>query len=131
VRFSVIYSVDVPKNMSIIPHMPCNRKPWNRTERDDQECKHRKLCALLTQRQFDRFVDDLGLQADETETMGSLGAPGFGVGWSPAISFTSGGQDIYCNAYVTPIPDDEEGYTNDEEGWKKVRSDILERYGGK
>ena len=43
--------------------------------------KHRKWVALLTRQQFDAFVSKLGLYAESTETMGSLGAPGFGFGW--------------------------------------------------
>ena len=36
-----------------------------------------------------RYREHCGLAAEDTETMGSMGAPGFDFGWAPAISFTS------------------------------------------
>ncbi|MFA5234797.1 MAG: hypothetical protein WC390_10390 [Sulfurimonas sp.] len=36
--------------------------------------------------------------------MGSLGAPGFGFGWAPAVPFQSDDCDAIQSAYVTPIP---------------------------
>ena len=78
--------------------------------------------------QFDAFVSKLGLHAESTETMGSLGAPGFGFGWSPAISFTSNDQDAITSAYVTPLPETtKEG--GDERDWQRVRDAVLSVYG--
>ena len=37
--------------------------------------------------------------------MGSIGAPSFGFGWAPAISFNGDHEDCIANAYATPIPD--------------------------
>ena len=34
--------------------------------------------------------------------MGSIGAPGFGFGWVPAISFRNDDPDAIQSAYVTP-----------------------------
>ena len=97
--FSVIYSVDVPQGISIKPYTPPQvGRLWTRTEGDEQyeysylegrweKGKHRKWAALLTRKQFDAFVEKLGLVAEDVQTMGSLGAPGFGFGWAPAISF--------------------------------------------
>jgi hypothetical protein len=138
-KYSVIYEVDVPSTRSIVPLFPRNRSPWEQTEDDGQydesyrggeweKGKHRKLCGILTQRQFDSFVEKFELTAENVETMGSLGALGFGVGWAPAIAFNSClGSGI--SAYVTPIPEDGDGCTNNEEGWQKVRREIIEKYG--
>ena len=72
---------------------------------DSENGKHRKWTGLLTRKQFDAFVNKLGLYAESTETMGSLGAPGCGFGWSPAISFTGDHEDAIVSAYVTPLPE--------------------------
>jgi len=77
--------------------------------------KQRKWCALLNREQFEQFLCQTGLVAT-SRTMGSIGAPGFGFGMAPAVSFEledCGGYDIednwdpdvWCNAYVTPCPD--------------------------
>lgn len=92
---------------------------------------HEKWCAILNERLFKQFCDDQYLYADDCETMGSIGAPGFGVGWAPAISFNSEDYEaIMVNAYVTPIPDDEDGCEDSEEGWYALRDKIIAEYGG-
>lgn len=120
--FSVIYTADyaVPtgefygenKIDDVAP--PRRRQLWELTEAHDEEAywnpdrkeRHRKWAALLTREQFEEFLRHTWLTADETETMGSIGAPGFGFGWAPAISFSydyDNGDRL--NAYVTPIPE--------------------------
>ena len=91
-QFSVIYSVDVPADESILDFAPPQVKElWHETEDDDQfgfgyleGCwkggHHRKWCAILDREQFEKFVEHCGLVADDTETMGSLGAPGCPTG---------------------------------------------------
>ena len=139
--FSVIYSVDVPANVSIKPYTPPQRPLWTRTEGDEQyeysylegrweKGKHRKWAALLTRRHFDAFVEKLGLVAEDVQTMGSLGAPGFGFGWAPAISFNSDDEDAILNAYVTPIPE-VETHLYDERDWRRVREAVLNVYGNR
>src|SRR5688572_8777557 len=115
-QFSVIYSVDVPRSERLSAFVPPRvRSLWDRTEGDESyeygylegrwtRGKHRKWCALLTREQFEEFLCQCQLYAEQTETLGSLGAPGFGFGWAPAISFTSD-QDAIQSAYVTPIPE--------------------------
>jgi hypothetical protein len=139
--FSVIYSVDVPSNVSLKPYTPPRRSLWTRTEGEEQyeygylegrweKGKHRKWTALLTRDQFDAFVEKLGLVAEDVQTMGSLGAPGFGFGWAPAISFNGDDQDAILNAYVTPIPEArKESY--DERDWRRVREAVLNVYGNR
>jgi hypothetical protein len=77
---------------------------------DDGEPDHVKVCALLTKDQFVSFVNTYCLSMEDVQTMGSIGAPGFGFGWAPAMSFNCDFPDYYDggggwgNAYVTPIP---------------------------
>ena len=137
--FSVIFSVDVPSNVSIKPYTPPQRSLWTMTEGDEQfeysylegrweRGKHRKWAALLTRKQFDSFVEKLGLVAEGVQTMGSLGAPGFGFGWSPAVSFNADDEDALLSAYVTPIPEVEKDSFN-ERDWQRVRAAIISVYG--
>jgi len=138
-QFSVIYSADVPEGVSIKDYAPPQvGRLWSLTEGDEQfeysylegrweKGKHRKWVALLTRKQFDAFVSKLSLYADSTETMGSLGAPGFGFGWSPAISFNADHEDAIVNAYVTPIPQRTKA-GGDEQDWKRVRQAVLSVY---
>ena len=137
-QFSVIYSVDVPKGVSIKDYTPPQvRNLWDRTEGDEQyeydylegdwtKGRHRKWVAILNREQFDAFIEKVGLYAEDTETMGSIGAPGFGFGWSPAISFTSDDRDAILNAYVTPLP--ETSKAGDERDWDRVRNAVLSVY---
>ena len=109
-QFSVIYSVDTPQGVSIRDYAPPQvSRLWNLTEGDEQyeysylegrweKGKHRQWVALLTRKQFDAFVSKLGLYAESTETLGSLGAPGFGFGWSPANSVHADHEDATVNA---------------------------------
>ena len=138
-RFSVIYSADVPEGISIKDYAPHQvGRLWSLTEGDDQfeygylegrweKGKHRKWVALLTRKQFDAFIDKLGLYAERTETMGSLGAPGFGYGWSPAISFTSDHENAIVSAFVTPLPETTKD-GGDERDWERVRGAVLSVY---
>ncbi len=137
-KFSIIYSADVPEDVDVMDHAPPDLKLWNQTEDDDNyeydylegEWKnghHRKWCAILDREQFDEFVEHCGLFAEDVETMGSLGAPGFGFGWAPAISFNGDDPDAIQNAYVTPLPEGKrEGC--DERDWDRVRGAVLAVY---
>ena len=137
--FSVIYSVDIPKPESITRYLPSQRHLFDQTEGDEQydygylegmwaKGKHRKLCSLLTRKQFDRFIRDTRLVAETTETMGSIGAPGCGFGPVPAISFQ--GYDEYAiqNAYVTPLPERRHSPLT-ERDWQRIRKVMLSIYG--
>jgi hypothetical protein len=71
-QFSVIYSVDVPQDVSITEYAPPSvRRLWTRTEGDQQyeysylegrweKGKHRKWVALLNRKQFDDFYLEAG-----------------------------------------------------------------------
>ncbi len=138
-KFSVIYSVDVPEDEDISRFAPPDLDLWDETEGDEQyeygylegcweNGSHRKWCTMLDREQFDEFVERCGLFAESTETMGSLGAPGFGFGWAPAISFRSDDPDAIQSAYVTPIPEVERE-SCDERDWERVRGAVLSVYG--
>jgi hypothetical protein len=138
--FSVIYSVDVPSNGDVNDFAPPKLDElWDQTEGDEEyqysylegrweEGSHRKWCALLTRDQFNDFVNACGLHAEDVQTMGSIGSPGFDSGWSPAISFTSDSQDAILSAYVTPIPEVERKHGN-ERHWDRVRNAVLAVFG--
>ena len=143
-KFSVIYSVDVPKSVKLRAYLPKQMHLFNVTEDDDQYeydylggdwkgGKHRKLCALLTRAQFEKFLSDTCLYAEDVETMGSLGAPGCGLGISPAISFNGRSEEAILNAYVTPIPDVPFVFHDDpergEKAWQRIRKAILNTWG--
>lgn len=142
--FSVIYSLDVPKGYGIKSRRPTSRA-WFQTEGDSEYeydylggkwkgGKHRKWCAMLTRAQFDKFIDDAGLYSEDVETGGSLGAPGFDVGWAPAISFYGESDDTIQSAYVTPIPMPVRGSPETmTEGrmnryWELVRKAVIRKY---
>lgn len=90
---------------------PNRRKLWKLTEANDEDTysqrwRHRKWAAILTRREFNEFIRKTWLTAESVETMGSIGAPGFGFDWAPAVAFTynnSEGQAL--GAYVTPVPE--------------------------
>jgi hypothetical protein len=142
-QFSVIYSFDIQKNAKMSDYLPSEMSLFEQTEDDDsyemgylegdwEGGHHRKLAALLDLPQFEKFLEDTELVADSVETMGSIGAPGFGFGWAPAISFDNRDpEDGFSNAYVTPVPT-EIPPDNDEEMsrvWEELKSLIVERYG--
>lgn len=151
--FSVIYSIDCAKNVHIKQFYPRNMRPWQITEDDSgmsggdyddiftRGSKHRKMCALLTKAQFLKFQNDCNIYSDDVETLGSLGAPGFGYGMAPAISFSADSfESSYGNdhedfgyiqsAYVTPIPCYPDGNQIRKDGftgrdWDRVRSVVI------
>jgi hypothetical protein len=73
-------------------------------------------------------VEKLGLVAEDVQTMGSLGAPGFGFGWSPAVSFRNDDEDAIVSAHVSPIPEVEKQAFDDRD-WQRVRAAIINVYG--
>jgi hypothetical protein len=69
--------------------------------------------------------------------MGSLGAPGFGFGWAPAISFRNDDPDAIQCAYVMPLPgvrtinqfrDKERKRPLDDNDWDRVRKAVIKQY---
>jgi len=160
--YSVIFSVDTTQKTNLLPPPAFLDNDdegdfcvWFKTEDDDQYeydyladdpddpndpyigGHHGKWCAILTQPMFDLFVAECSLLAEDCQTMGSLGAPGFGLSLAPAISFRDDETEpgiITSNAYVTPIPEDDDGYThptNEDETaelWEQIRNTIISKY---
>jgi len=139
--YSVVYSVDCPRDVSIVQFLPKQRKLFDTTEDDSsreysylggewEKGKHRKLCALLDRKQFERFLDDTGMRSEDVETMGTIGAPGFGFGIVPAIAFKGDDIDSIQSAYVTPVPEKEP--PDDEERqhriWERLRRALIKLY---
>lgn len=143
-EFSVIYSIDVPAGTSVKEYLPPCRRAWQQTEGDEQydydylegawaKGKHRKFCAMLTRKQFDRFVEKLDLHADSTQTMGSIGSPCNPLGWAPAINFNSRYGDAILSCYVIPVPSfSPEKRGGDESwqlrAWERIREAVLSVY---
>lgn len=142
-EFSIIYSVDVDTGVSLDTLTPpeYRKNGWRCTERvKDDDCpgRHRKYCAILNYEQFVRFLEYCNLVAERCRTMGSLGAPGFGFGWSPAVSFQNYYDNISQCAYVTPIPPDEpinpdplllgmpDDVTNTKPNWDEVELEMWD-----
>lgn len=98
--------------------------------------RHRKYGAVFTKDEFEQFIIDLDLKAQEVRTMGTLGAPGSAnwYGCSPAICFEDEGGS-YSSAYVTPYPDihlkHEPTDAKMERWWEMIRKAVLSRYGDK
>jgi hypothetical protein len=138
--FSVIYSADVPADIDVLDYAPPQASDlWDETEGDEQyeysylegrweEGHHRKWCAVLDRDQFNEFVERCGLVAEDVNTLGSIGAPGCGFGWAPAISFHSDDPDAILSAYVTPLPEVRKE-SLDERDWERVRGAVLSVYG--
>lgn len=139
-QFSVIYSVDTPADVDPLDYAPPQvGKLWDQTEGDGQfeygylegrweGGHHRKWVAVLTRVQFDQFTRRTGLTAEDVRTMGSIGPPGLGCGWAPAISFNGDDPDAIQNAYVTPLPEVEKDRLDDRD-WERVRGAVLAVYG--
>jgi len=78
-QFSIIYSVDVPRDIPISRFAPPHvRKLWDKTEGDEQydfsylegewaKGHHRKWCAILDKEQFEEFVNHCNLTAEANE----------------------------------------------------------------
>lgn len=111
-QFSIIYSVDLPKDTYLHRYFPPNfkRNRWIMTESGPSEYdftpkwRHRKYCGLLNFQQFCEFLEHVGIYPERVQTMGSIGSPGFGIGWSPAVAFNGSDSDVDQSAYVTPVP---------------------------
>lgn len=133
--FSIIYSIDVPEDVDPMDFAPPHVETlWDKTEGDSEfgyaylegrwaNGMHRKWCAILTRKQFDEFVSNCSLRAEDSETMGSIG-----FGWAPAISFNGTHEDAIQSAYVTPIPEIERKSPH-ENDWERVRDAVLAVYG--
>ena len=125
--YSVIYSMELFEE-ELEYHKPDNPELWVNTEDHESEeidnAQHYKYIAILNPEQFEEFIQNTRLYAEDVETMGSIGAPGYGIHWAPAISFVST-RDAFLSAYVTPNPKNPE----DGQHWDKIQEQIITKYG--
>ena len=143
-RFYVIYSFDILRELSVQSLKPPFIKRWTLTEQDDQydydylgkeyeNGKHRKYVAELSKKQFKQFIEEQSLYCDEVETMGSLTE----FGLLPAISYRSDDDDHYIinqSAYVTPLPEHcikgkHLEKSQNEKNWKRIKQALLNVHG--
>ena len=124
-----IYSIDVAKGENVTPYYPSQRHLFEITEDGKSEFedagKHRKMTALLTKKQFERFLEDVRIEPEDVETMGSLTLE---FGWLPAISFNGNNgypELIWQNAYVTPLS---RYGKQDERDWNRIRNAVIAKY---
>jgi hypothetical protein len=151
VLFGIIYTVDCSSTVGLRQFQPTSQSEWQITERESDgtyseflgdRYRHRKYVAMLDRKQFQQFIDHLGLYASTVETMGSLGAPipngGISLGLVPAVSFGAYCDDYELNAYVTPYVvrhshgDPKEGewlpvraQGMQERDWERIRDAML------
>ena len=130
--YSIIYSIDALEEYLYLG-IPKDLENWTETENGQSdfidEWSHKKFLSILTPEEFNKFIEDQGLYAEDVETLGSLGAPGYGYGWSPTISFISYDEDIIKNAYVTPnITEKEARKHKCKDLWNKIFKQVLEEY---
>jgi hypothetical protein len=143
-RFFVIYTIDIPATEKITEYYPPQHrsKRWYISEEDDQydydylggnweKGKHRKFCGELTKEEFTKFVDKIGLYAEDIETMGSLTME---YGYIPAISFNYEicyMDEPILSAYVTPFPELKRGITLplDNRQWERIKKAVIRQYG--
>jgi hypothetical protein len=137
-EYGVIYTVDVPKGTDPMDYAPPHVDKWELTEDDKDALEsffgkgghHRKWAALLKQQEFDEFVEETGLYAEDVETEGAIGVPGCPLDMiEPAISFVLDESEVLVGAYVTPLPPENSPVENDEKMWNNVRKEMLDRYG--
>lgn len=155
IQYSVIYSVDIycfdeelalpgkTRPVSIkryLPRSPYAGKMW-RTEdsgdgwdASDFVVAHGKWCGILTYAEFEALLRDSGMNVEEVETMGSLGAPGFDCSLVSAVCFRAPGDEYLgpdwaddVMAYVTPLITDEqvkEWELNDDDAWDFIQKEM-------
>jgi len=135
-EFSIIYDVECEMDEDVEKYGPPWKQEnlWEKTEEYIEEydeglwLKCAKWAAILSKEEFDEFIEHTGLYAEDVETSGSIGAPGFGYGWAPAISFRNE-MPPYRGAYVTPIPKIKRKEGWDNKDWERIRNAVLRMYG--
>ena len=134
-EFYVIYSADVhdPDYLQYCRPRPALCEKLMLTEDGESEytylegvwetAVHEKWVGVLTRPEFDQFISDTYLSAEDTETMGSITLD---MGHIPAISFNADDQDSICNAYVTPLIPGKGTMT--EAQWERLRDAVVRTY---
>lgn len=140
-KFSVIYSYDVPDSSDHTHFFVPKGEPWIQTEGDEQfdnggmedegeyeGGKHGKWVAILDRKQFDAFVSEAGLSMDDVDTGGMIGGA-HGMNWVPAMSFDD--EQHFSNAYVCPMPDVDprDDARMQARAWRRIYCAMLVIYG--
>jgi hypothetical protein len=129
--FSCIYAVDChPDNLYGAEFYKPDIGEWTETEGDDQ---YQKWCAILTKDEFLKWVRGNFSVGSLSETMGMLGAPGFGIGHAPAWCLTSGEEDWSGSLYFCPLipmqrkTGEAEFYkvADRDENWKRLKRAVI------
>ena len=144
-QFGIILSIDCTKDDDLSSYLPREEimEKLDQTEDDSEQeydylegwedHHHTKLCGFLEEEDFAKLVEDVGLYASTTETMGIIGAPWTpsGMGWAPAMAFEADGSDAIISMYVTPFPEVGEDIPAElsEEDWKAICEKVLKKYG--
>jgi hypothetical protein len=101
-------------------------------EGDPRSCWFRAMewkgSAVLNRAQFEALVEDVGLVALDTRTLGSLGVPWAAGGLAPAISFDAPNDWCIVSCYVTPLPNRAGSGDFNERDWERVRSAVVRAY---
>lgn len=93
------------------------------------------VSGILDRETFTRWVEDLGLYAEDVRTLGTLGGPGNPMGLYPDIAFAGEYLTIIESVRVSPLPDvgppaslpNDEAWAN--HAWERVRGAVLTVYG--
>ena len=141
VKFYVIYSADWgPEDYNGHTNHELYFRPWKDDESDkdlwycteDGESEwdelglteHRKWVTVdpITREQFDAFIHQTCLQAQDVQTLGSL----TDRGWMPAVSFDGSTSSEIVDAYVTPLV---ESKTLGDDDWDRLYNAVVSVYG--
>ncbi len=104
-------------------------KKFSWSERLGIEGRELTASGIIGKKAFRQLIDDLGAQADDCQTMGTLGGPlSGGMPYCvPDISFSIGSCSLLDSIRVTPVPCDRNGepLEGDERTWDRLRSATL------
>lgn len=141
-RFSVVYSVDVPRSESLRRYLSGRLRSWAQTEGDEsyelqhlggdwRNGKHRKFVTVLDKREFADFLRRNALFATEVQTSGVVGSSGFGWRWVPAAVFRRASDDrpVYASAVVTPIPTKTRLFGWTHRDWTRIHRVLIRMFG--
>lgn len=145
--FSVLITIDGPDGVAPGAYLPRRslrralRGDWRR-DSDDLEYAYVgeawargwswQGAGVLTRSQTEALIDDCGLSADDTQTMGTLGGPLNPLGWAPDINFTSDDPETILSCRITPFFGDRRDDAADEERavrkWERLRNAVIRHW---
>lgn len=88
--------------------------------------------GILTRVEFEALVEDLGVYASKTQTMGTLGGPLDPIGWVPDVSFENSWDGSIVCMRATPILEHASNFcANAEEAtrkWDRLEAAMWRQY---